>query len=127
MNRNVNVFVGDNGSGKSAVLAALAIGLGSKAQSTSRSTNIKDLVRRGESSATIEIVLTNDGVDSFEEEVYGKEITVVRTISINGSSTYKLKNAKGQIIATTRNDLLRLTLYLNIQGNFDLSFKQSPF
>lgn len=66
LNKNVNVFVGLNGSGKSAILTAIAIGLGSKASSTSRSTNLKDLVKRGEASASIEIALTNDGLDSFE-------------------------------------------------------------
>lgn len=66
LNNNVNVFVGLNGSGKSAILTALAIGLGSKASSTSRSTNLKDLVKRGEASATIEITLSNDGIDAFE-------------------------------------------------------------
>jgi signal recognition particle GTPase len=68
LNKNVNVFVGLNGSGKSAILTALAIGLGSKASSTSRSANLKDLVKRGEASASIEITLTNDGIDSFEGE-----------------------------------------------------------
>lgn len=66
LNPNVNVFVGLNGSGKSAILTAIAIGLGSKATATARSTNLKDLVRRGESSATIEITLTNDGVDAYD-------------------------------------------------------------
>lgn len=66
LNKNINVFVGLNGSGKSAILTALAIGLGSKASSTSRSTSLKDLVKQGEASATIEITLANDGYDSFE-------------------------------------------------------------
>lgn len=69
LNRNVNVFVGLNGSGKSAILTALAIGLGSKASSTSRSTSLKDLVKQGETSATIEITLTNDGFDTYEGEL----------------------------------------------------------
>ncbi|CAO1309708.1 unnamed protein product [Diamesa serratosioi] len=116
LNSNVNVFVGDNGSGKSAILAALAIGLGSKASSTSRSTNLKELVKRGETTAQIEITLTNDGLDSFEEDIYGKQITVVRTINAtSGSSTYKLKNATGQVISTSRKDLTKMTMYLNIQ------------
>lgn len=68
LNPNVNVFVGLNGSGKSAILTAIAIGLGSNAKSTARSTNLKDLVRRGETTATIEITLSNDGVDSYDGE-----------------------------------------------------------
>lgn len=115
MNKNVNLFVGDNGSGKSAILAALAIGLGCKASATSRSTNLKDLVKRGEPQAVIEITLCNDGLDSFEEETYGKQITVVRTISATGSTSYKLKNAKGVVVSTSRLDLLKLTLVMNIQ------------
>lgn len=66
LNSNINVFVGLNGSGKSAILSALTIGLGSKASSTSRSTSLKDLVKQGEASATIDITLTNDGFDGFE-------------------------------------------------------------
>lgn len=69
LNTSVNVIVGLNGSGKSAILTAIAIGLGSKASSTSRSTNLKDLVKQGEASATIEITLTNDGLDSFEGKI----------------------------------------------------------
>lgn len=69
LNKNINVLVGLNGSGKSAILTALAIGLGSKATSTSRSTSLKDLVKQGEASATIEITLSNDGYDSFEGEL----------------------------------------------------------
>lgn len=72
LNNNVNVFVGLNGSGKSAILSALAIGLGSKASSTARSSSIKDLVKQGEASATIEITLTNDGIDSFEGNKFSR-------------------------------------------------------
>lgn len=135
LNKNVNVFVGLNGSGKSAILTALAIGLGSKASSTSRSTNLKDLVKRGETTASIEITLANDGIDSFEgestlwfyilkfnkcvyilEENYGKEITIVRNINGNsGASAYKLKGESGRVVSTKRQDLSKLTLCLNIQ------------
>lgn len=69
LNKNVNVFVGLNGSGKSAILSALTIGLGSKASSTARSTSLKDLVKQGETSSTIEITIMNDGFDSYEGKV----------------------------------------------------------
>lgn len=138
MNKNANVIVGLNGSGKSAILTALAIGLGARANTTSRSTNLKELVKRGESSATIEIALSNDGVDAFERmfiifqfffpnfnlnyffsilaTIYGKEITVIRTINGNsGVSIYKLRGENGKIISTGRQELAKLTLCLNIQ------------
>lgn len=116
LNDNVNVFVGLNGSGKSAILTAIAIGLGSKASSTARSTSLKDFVKRGESSATIEIVLANVGMDAYEEDVYGNEIIVTRTINGNsGASAYKLKTAKGKIVSTKKADLDKMMFFLNIQ------------
>lgn len=116
LNKCVNIIVGLNGSGKSAILTALSIGLGGKASSTARSTNLKELVKRGETSATIEITLANDGLDSYEHDVYGDEIIIVRTINANsGASTYKIKSQNGKTISTTRQDLLKMCLCLNIQ------------
>lgn len=40
-NKRTNLLVGQNGSGKSAILTALIIGLGSKANATNRSSSIK--------------------------------------------------------------------------------------
>lgn len=40
-NQHTNLLIGQNGSGKSAILTALIIGLGSKANATNRSSNIK--------------------------------------------------------------------------------------
>lgn len=68
LNKNTNVFVGLNGSGKSAILAALTIGLGGNASSTARSTNLRDLVKQGTTTATIEITISNDGIDAFERK-----------------------------------------------------------
>ncbi|XP_070491054.1 structural maintenance of chromosomes protein 6 isoform X2 [Chironomus tepperi] len=116
LNKCINIIVGLNGSGKSAILTAISIGLGGKASSTARSTNLKELVKRGEPSATIEITLANDGVDSYEHDVYGDEIIIVRTISANsGSSSYKIKAQNGRTISTTRQELHKMSLCLNIQ------------
>lgn len=40
----VNFLVGRNGSGKSAILAALVLGLGGKAKATNRSNNVKGYI-----------------------------------------------------------------------------------
>lgn len=40
-NRHANLLVGQNGSGKSAILTALIVGLGSRANATNRCNNIK--------------------------------------------------------------------------------------
>ncbi|CAG9809549.1 unnamed protein product [Chironomus riparius] len=116
LNKCINIIVGLNGSGKSAILTAIAIGLGGKASSTARSTSLKELVKRGEPSATIEITLANDGLDAYEHDVYGDEIIIVRTINANsGASAYKIKSQNGKTISTTRQDLLKMSLCLNIQ------------
>lgn len=50
------------------------------------------------------------------DDIYGKEITVVRHINGNsGASTYKIKSAAGRVVTTSRQDLTKLTLCLNIQ------------
>lgn len=52
----------------------------------------------------------------FTDENYGKEITIVRNINGNsGASTYKLKNEAGRVVSSSRQDLNKLTMCLNIQ------------
>lgn len=74
-----------------------------------------DLIKSGESSATIEVHISNDGSDAYEHEKYGNRIIVIRQIAASGSSTYKLKNAMGTVVSTSRAELLKLILYMNIQ------------
>lgn len=40
-NQSINLLVGNNGSGKSAILTALAIGLGARASVTARGNSVK--------------------------------------------------------------------------------------
>ncbi|XP_055546157.1 structural maintenance of chromosomes protein 6 [Wyeomyia smithii] len=114
-NKRANLLVGNNGSGKSAILAALAVGLGCSANATNRSSSIKQLIKHGETQATIEIHLENDSFDAYERDVYGNKIIVVRTINASGATNYKLKSENGTIISTSRSELHKLILYLNIQ------------
>lgn len=74
-----------------------------------------ELIKSGESSATIEVHISNDGSDAYEYDKYGGRIVVVRQIAASGSSTYKLKNVTGNVVSTSRADLLKLILYMNIQ------------
>ncbi len=53
---------------------------------------------------------------TFSENIYGKSIVIVRTINGNsGASTYKIKSENGRVISSSRNELLKLTLFMNIQ------------
>ncbi|CAG9858163.1 unnamed protein product [Phyllotreta striolata] len=112
---NVSFIIGKNGSGKSAILTALILGLGGKSSLTNRSSNVKGFIKFGQSSASINIELHNEGSMAYKPEVYGNTITVIRTISSSGSSTYKLKSVNGETISTSTRELTNIKLSLNIQ------------
>lgn len=114
-NKNVNLLVGNNGSGKSAVLTALIVGLGSKSSATSRCTNIAQLIKRGESSGSVNIHIANNCDQGYDRETYGNEIIVQRTFTSDGSSTYRIKKSSGQVISSSRKDLMKILLFMNIQ------------
>jgi hypothetical protein len=110
--RNVNFIHGQNGSGKSAVLAAIQICLGAGARRTNRARNLKDLVRKEASSGTapaqakIRVTLLNQGDDGYKHDVYGDTITVERTISLNGGyNGYKLLDHAGKEKSRCKKDL----------------------
>ncbi|KAI4490402.1 hypothetical protein M0802_010673 [Mischocyttarus mexicanus] len=113
LNQNVNFIVGRNGSGKSAILTALTVGLGAKANVTSRGVSIKDFIKKGKNGAVIEITLTNHGCMSYKHEIYGDLITVVRYIGKR--SGYKIKNWRGEIVSTKRAELENILYAMNIQ------------
>lgn len=114
-NKNVNLLVGNNGSGKSAILTALIVGLGSKSSATSRCTNISQLIKRGETSGSVVIHIANNCDQAYDRETYGPEIIVQRTFSSSGSSSYRIKKSSGQMISTSRKDLMKILLFMNIQ------------
>ena len=92
LGRNVNFIHGANGSGKSAILAAIQICLGANARRTHRARNVKDLVRKeaaGSGKATtakVQVTLLNGGEDAFKPEEYGNQITIERVISLGSAN-----------------------------------------
>ncbi|KAH0621959.1 hypothetical protein JD844_023747 [Phrynosoma platyrhinos] len=104
---NVNFLVGNNGSGKSAVLTALIVGLGGKATMTNRGSSLKCFVKDGQSSADITITLQNRGEDAFKPEQYGSSITVNQHISSEGH--------RSAVISTKKEDLTAILDHFNIQ------------
>ncbi|XP_065365152.1 structural maintenance of chromosomes protein 6 [Calliphora vicina] len=110
----VNFLVGNNGSGKSAILAALVLGLGGKAKDTNRSSSVKGFIKNGETSAKIEIEIANDGPQPYDPLVYGDKITIVRTISTN-SGAYAIKSSNGIVVTKKIDDLHRILMYHNVQ------------
>ncbi|XP_062860164.1 structural maintenance of chromosomes protein 6-like isoform X2 [Trichomycterus rosablanca] len=112
---NVNFVVGNNGSGKSAILTALIVGLGGKAQNTNRGSSLKCFIKEGESSAEISITLRNRGQDAYKPDVFGQSIIIDLRISSEGLRTYKLKSKTGQLVPFKKEELISILDHFNIQ------------
>ncbi|XP_039491462.1 structural maintenance of chromosomes protein 6 [Drosophila santomea] len=110
---NINFLVGNNGSGKSAVITALALGLTSSARATNRASSIQKLIKNGEASATISITLCNAGLRPFKADVFGPHLTVVRQIR-HSSSTYDLQDARGKSVSKKVSEIRRMLLCFGI-------------
>lgn len=89
---NMNIINGKNGSGKSAIVAALQIGLNGKVGITERAKKLHELIKHGEDSAIITIKLLNrkppqteNGIVeadlTYKHDVYGDIITIERRIT----------------------------------------------
>ena len=120
LNRNINFVHGQNGSGKSAILAALQICLGAGARRTHRARNLAALVRvdanRQPTHAKVSVTVRNEGPDAFQHDTYGDKITVERIIPRTGTGGgYKLYNADGVEISKSRRDLDDMLDHMNIQ------------
>ena len=116
--RNVNFIYGQNGSGKSAILAAIQICLGAGARRTNRARNLKELVRKDSTGqcAKIRVTVLNGGDDGYLQDVYGETITVERTIALKGGyNGYKLLDHEGVEKSRSKKDLDDLLDRLNIQ------------
>ncbi|XP_051552913.1 structural maintenance of chromosomes protein 6-like [Myxocyprinus asiaticus] len=112
---NVNFVVGNNGSGKSAVLTALIVALGGKAHTTNRGSSLKGFVKEGESSADVSITLRNRGHDAYKPEVFGQSIIIDLRISSEGLRTYKLKSKTGYLVSSKKEELNSILDHFNIQ------------
>lgn len=112
---NISFVTGKNGSGKSAILTALIIGLGGKATLTNRGNSVKGFVKAGKSSATIEIELSNEGPMAYKPNLYGDRIHIIRNLNANGGGSYRIKTARDETISTQLKEVNNITTNLNIQ------------
>ncbi|KAG0073128.1 Structural maintenance of chromosomes protein 6 [Linnemannia elongata] len=111
----INFIIGHNGSGKSAILTAIMVCLGGKASVTNRGHSLKALIREGATQTDVRLQLRNRGNDGYKPDVYGESIIIERRISLDGGSSYRIKNAKGKTISTKRDDLAAILDHMNIQ------------
>ncbi|KAL7411312.1 P-loop containing nucleoside triphosphate hydrolase protein [Mrakia frigida] len=113
---NVNFLTGANGSGKSAVLTGISVGLGAKVSATGRGSNVAKLINEKKETARITIYLKNAGSEPYLPSVYGKEIVVERTLQRRGnSSAYRIMSLAGKTISTKKEELARILDWMNIQ------------
>ncbi|SMN22671.1 similar to Saccharomyces cerevisiae YLR383W SMC6 Protein involved in structural maintenance of chromosomes [Maudiozyma saulgeensis] len=101
----LNFIVGNNGSGKSAILTAITIGLGGKTSDTNRGSKLTDLIREGTASAKITLYLDNSGLGSYENEKFGDTIIIERTIRRDSSNVFSVKTENGTEVGSKKKDV----------------------
>ncbi|MED6175636.1 hypothetical protein PIB30_080256 [Stylosanthes scabra] len=110
---NVNFVLGQNGSGKSAILLALSTAFGGRAKGTDRAKQLKEFIKTGCRNAVIHVEIQNEGEDAFKPEIYGDVITVERRISESTCSII-LKDHQGKRVAHRMADLREIVEHFNI-------------
>ncbi|RGP63298.1 DNA repair rad18 [Fusarium longipes] len=114
----INFIVGENGSGKSAVLTALTLCLGGKASDTNRGGSLKSFVKEGTEQGSLVVKIKNAGSDAYQPDIYGESIIVERHFSKSGSSGFKIKSANGRIISTKKQEVDEISEWYALQiGN----------
>lgn len=111
----LNFIVGENGSGKSAILTAITLCLGAKASATNRGGSLKNFIKEGEERGFLAVRIKNCGEDAYEHDVYGDSIIVERHFSKVGMSSFKLKSATERVISTKRSDVDDIVEYYYLQ------------
>jgi len=114
----INIVSGANGSGKSAIEAAISMVLGVTARKTNRGQSVKDVIQYNKDWATIRITLHNTGIEALPD--YGPFIVIERKLSnkgAHGASVFKITDSTGRTIgknATFVNELCdKLNIYVD--------------
>lgn len=84
---HTNIILGVNGSGKSALLQALQIAMGAKAQETGRATSYAKFVKSGCNRAIVRVTCWNRGVDAYKYENLGPAFTIEKRLLSGGKKS----------------------------------------
>lgn len=106
---NLNMILGPNGTGKSAIVCSIIVGLAGEVSLTGRATNPAGLVKKGSDWGSTEIELFNDRGENYV--VQRKILILGRTeAKIDHKSEWKLNNRPA-----LKADIQKLTTKLNIK------------
>ncbi|KAK8084581.1 DNA repair protein Rad18 [Apiospora hydei] len=111
----LNFIVGENGSGKSAILTAITLCLGGKASSTNRGASLRSFIKEGQDHASLVVKIKNQGSDAYKPDLFGESIIVERNFNRSGSSGFKLKSATGRVVTTKKSDVDDVVEYYCLQ------------
>ncbi|OUM53494.1 hypothetical protein BVG19_g2781 [[Candida] boidinii] len=115
--KQTNFIIGHNGSGKSAVLTGISVGLGAKANNTDRGNSLKNLIMNGKNTSRIIIVFENKGFESYKPEIFGDKITIERVLKRDATGSYNIKNQWNKIISHKKSTLDDILEYYSITIN----------
>ncbi|KAJ1325605.1 structural maintenance of chromosomes protein 6 [Microdochium nivale] len=111
----LNFIVGENGSGKSAILTAITLCLGGKASATNRGGSLRSFVKEGQEHASLIVKIKNQGDDAYKRDVFGDSIIVERHFTKSGTSGFKLKSESGRIVSTKKSEVDDVVEYYCLQ------------
>ena len=115
LNRGLNFITGQNGSGKSAIAAAIQLVCGANTKDTGRGKSLGNLIREGsDGPAVLTIKLLNSGVDAYKDLEYGNRIYIERKITKSGTSSYRMMNHERELVSSDKKELQKMLQHFNI-------------
>ncbi|OIR57718.1 MAG: Rad18-like recombination and DNA repair protein [Amphiamblys sp. WSBS2006] len=123
MSTNVTFIGGENGSGKSTIMAAMLVVFGASASLTQRVDNTKSFVKTGSSTASVSVSVVNrNGENRYNHQLFGDSIKIKRTFNLQGATRYEIKNIQGKVISTRKEDVIKIAEYFGIHIDNPLTF-----
>ncbi|KAK7745951.1 Structural maintenance of chromosomes protein 6 [Cytospora paraplurivora] len=111
----LNFIVGENGSGKSAVLTAITLCLGGKASSTNRGGALKNFVKEGKEQSRLIVKIKNQGRDAYQHNLYGDSIIIERHFTTKGGSGFFIKSETGNTLSKLKSEVDNIVEYYCLQ------------
>ena len=110
---------GRNGSGKSAVMIALGIVLGQRANALDRGNTYKELIKSGEHTAVIKLCINNHF--HFQEDFFGDRILIEKTLHLNFSKL-RILNSGNKVWSKKKQDMEDIVDFYSLHLDNPLNF-----